>query len=261
MHRSVDRWAVKALNMGLMLVLCFPLRCLVAQESHRTHTAWDYGNARGPSHWGDLDPAFETCKNGHSQSPVDIQKAQKADLPLIQFKYQRSPLHIVDNGHTIMINYAAGSFILVGDQRYELKQFHFHHPSEESIHGEVYPMEAHLVHVDAKGNLAVVAIILKEGGRNTAIEALWNNLPKQKAKEESHDIWINATDLLPDDRGYYTFSGSLTTPPCTENVTWFVLKKLVGVSTEEIQRFASIYRNDVRPTQPLHGRRVLESKQ
>ena len=231
-----------------------------AQEPPREHT-WDYGEAHGPTHWGDLKPEFAACKNGHRQSPVDIRNPQKADLPPIQFDYKPSPLHIIDNGHTIMINYVPGSFMSVGEKKYALKQFHFHRPSEEKINGKGYEMVVHLVHEDQDRNLAVVAVLLERGDDNPLVHELWNDLPKEKEKEEVlNGVRINVGELLPADRGYYTYSGSLTTPPCSENVTWFVLKHPVTVSTAEIEQFSKLYRHDARPTQPLSDRMVLETK-
>lgn len=242
---------------GVLLAWCL---CLPAAAQQEHHAPWDYGKGRGPNHWGDLDPSFSECKFGHQQSPINIETAHIADLPSIGFDYQPSWLHIVDNGHTIMVNYEPGSFLLVGQNRYELKQFHFHHPSEETIGGRRYEMEVHFVHTDSKGHTAVLAVLVKEGANNAWLDTLWNNLPKQKEREEARNVSINAADLLPYDRSYYTFSGSLTTPPCTENVTWFVLKHPATASPQEIRRFSAIYRNDARPTQPLHERLVLESK-
>jgi carbonic anhydrase len=170
-------------------------------------------------------------------------------------------LDIIDNGHTIMINYAPGSFIHVGNKQYELKQFHFHRPSEEEINGKRYDMVVHLVHVAQDGSVAVVAVLLQEGENNPLIHELWNDLPKERDKDQRLDnIQINAAILLPADHGYYTFSGSLTTPPCTENVTWYVLKNPVTVSAAEIEAFSKLYRHDARPTQPLYGRVVQESR-
>ena len=139
----------------------------VQQEHHPEHT-WDYGESKGPSHWGELEPEFAPCKNGHRQSPIDIRNPQKADLPSIQFDYKPSSLHIIDNGHTVMINYGPGSFITVGGKKYALKQFHFHRPSEETIDGKAYEMVVHLVHADQQGNLAVVAVLLQKGEDNSS---------------------------------------------------------------------------------------------
>jgi carbonic anhydrase len=231
-----------------------------AQEHHPQH-AWDYGDALGPSHWGDLKPEFATCKNGHHQSPIDIRDTQKADLPPIHFAYRPSPLHIIDNGHTIMVNYSPGSGISIGDKKYELKQFHFHRPSEEKINGKGFDMTVHLVHADGDGKLAVVAVLLQQGQDSPLVRELWNDLPKEKENEEFFDnVQIDISQILPPDRGYYTFTGSLTTPPCSENVTWYVLKQPTTVSAEEVQRFSQLYRDDARPTQPLYDRIVLESQ-
>jgi carbonic anhydrase len=243
-------------------VLCtFVLAVSCAAQEHPSQHAWDYGEAHGPSHWGDLNPEFVTCKNGHRQSPVDIRNPKQADLPPIHFEYKPSPLHIIDNGHTIMVNYSPGSYISVGDKKYALKQFHFHRPSEEKVNGKRFDMTAHLVHADEDGNLVVVVVLLEEGEDNPLVHELWNYLPREKEKEEVlNGVQIDIGKLLPVDRGYYTLPGSLTTPPCSENVTWFVLKHPMTVSTTEIERFSQLYRDNARPTQPLYDRVVLESR-
>jgi carbonic anhydrase len=250
-------------NYALPAIICcslVPVATNAAQEHHPEHT-WDYGQSLGPSHWGELKPEFALCKNGHRQSPIDIRNPKKTDRSPIQFDYKPTPLHIIDNGHTIMINYGPGSFLSVGGEKYALKQFHFHRPSEETIDGKGYEMVVHLVHANVEDKLAVVAVLLQKGEDNPLVRELWNDLPKEKEKEESLDsVQIDVAGLLPADRGYYTFSGSLTTPPCTEDVTWFVLKHPVTVSAAEIEQFSKLYRHDARPTQPLYGRVVLESQ-
>jgi len=248
------RWLVKLAPLTLALTVA-----LIAQDHHAAH--WSYDGNQGPSHWSELSPEFALCASGHHQSPIDIRKPQKADLPALRFDYKPSPLHIIDNGHTIMINYSPGSSIRVGDKRYELKQFHFHRPSEERIDGKVYEMSLHLVHADEQGNLAVIAVLLQRGADNALIDELWSDVPQEKEHEENLDkVQINAKALLPADLGYYTFPGSLTTPPCSENVTWFVLKQPVTVSAAEIQRFEKLYRHNARPIEPAYDRVVLETK-
>jgi carbonic anhydrase len=243
------------------LVLAGAWTSLAPAHDHKGGHDWGYGGAEGPSHWGDLKPEFAPCKKGHRQSPVDISNTRKTDLPTLQFDYMPSALHIIDNGHTIMINYAPGSFFRVGDKQYQLKQFHFHRPSEEMIHGKHSEMVVHMVHSDQEGHLAVVAVLLEIGADNPLVHELWNDLPKEKEKEDVLDnVQVDLTLLLPADRSYYTFSGSLTTPPCSEDVTWFVLKHPVTVTAAEIEQFGKLYRHDARPTQPLYGRVVLESK-
>ena len=208
----------------------------------------------GPAEWGELDPAFATCQLGKLQSPIDIRGAKAADLPAIKFDYKPSPLKVIDNGHTIQVNYAPGSSIDVGGTRYELVQFHFHKPSEEKIDGKAHAMVAHLVHKGADGKLAVVAVLLDEGGTNPTIDTIWKNLPKEKGKEVAVNATVDAATLLPADHGYYTFQGSLTTPPCSEDVRWFVLKTPLKIAGSEITAFGKIYPMNARPTQPLNGR-------
>lgn len=210
---------------------------------------------------GELSAEFGECRNGHHQSPIDIRNAQKADLPAIQFDYKPSPLDIVDNGHTIEIICSPGSFITVGGKKYELKQFHFHRPSEERIDGKAAEMSLHLVHADEQGKVVVVAVLLKKGEENALMRELWKDMPKEKGKEEhDNNVQVDVTKLLPADRGYYTFSGSLTTPPCTEDVTWYVMKEQVTVSAAEIEQFSKLYRHNARPVQPLYDRVVMESR-
>lgn len=229
-------------------------------QEHAGHH-WGYEGSEGPDHWAQLDKSFSACQQGHHQSPIDIRTSKTADLPAIQFAYLPTPLHVVNNGHTIQANYAPGSFITVGDKRYQLIQFHFHHPSEERINGKGFAMVAHLVHKAADGALAVVAVLLEPGAANPMLASIWQHLPAHEGPEEKLDnLQIDVTGLLPQDRAYYTFTGSLTTPPCTENVTWFVLKTPVRISQRQADSFGKIYPRDARPSQPLYGREVLKSK-
>src|SRR5215467_14661514 len=183
-----------------------------AQQHAGAH--WTYAGKDGPDHWGELDKAFSACQAGHHQSPIDIRGAKPSDLPPIQFAYQRAPLHIVNNGHSIQVNYAPGSFITVGDKKYQLTQFHFHHPSEERINGKGFEMVAHLVHTEPNGALAVVAVLLNPGPANPVVTTLWQHLLTHEGPEQKlDDVQIDVSGLLPQDRSYYTFSGLLTTPP------------------------------------------------
>jgi len=230
-------------------------------HSAEEHHEWDYGAKHGPRHWGKLKPDFASCGIGKEQSPIDIRHPVRTKLDPIQFDYHATPLHIIDNGHTIQVNYGAGSAIAIGDKRYELVQFHFHKPSEERIDGKGFPMVAHLVHKNAEGKLAVVAVLLKEGGANPLVETLWSNLPAEKEKERGEEkISIDAAQLLPKNRAYYTFPGSLTTPPCSEGVTWFVLVHPSELSAGQVARFGKIYNGNARPVQALNGRTVKVSQ-
>lgn len=168
---------------------------------------------------------------------------------------------VIDNGHTIQVNYAPGSWLDVGGARYELVQFHFHKPSEEKVDGRSRAMVAHLVHKNAAGKLAVVAVFLDGGGANAMIDSIWKNLPKEKLSQVLiPGATVDATALLPKNHGYYTFQGSLTTPPCSEEVTWLVLKTPVKIASAEIEQFGKIYPMNARPTQPLNDRLIQVTK-
>jgi len=218
---------------------------------------WTYKGHGGPAEWGAIDTAFASCQLGKLQSPIDIRGAKPAKLPPMKFNYQPSALSIIDNGHTIQVNYAPGSFIVVGGVRWELVQFHFHHPSEEKIDGKAHEMVAHLVHKNAEGKLAVVAVLLDKGGASELVDTLWKNIPHEKGKEVAvASTSIDVTSLLPENRDYFTFQGSLTTPPCSEGVTWFVLKAPVKIADGEVAAFAKVYPLNARPVQPLNGRAI-----
>jgi len=178
----------------------------------------------------------------------------------LTFDYKATTLNIIDNGHTIQVNVAPGSTLSVGDKSYSLKQFHFHHPSEEHVNGKGFPLVAHLVHQDSEGHLAVVAILFEEGQANTLVNSLWSNIPANKGKaEDVPSVSVQALDLLPVERSYFTYPGSLTTPPCSEGVIWYVLKSHPTVSTQQIATFSTIYPLNARPIQPRNGRSILES--
>lgn len=243
----------------LSFLLCAALLPAAAlAEDKPAH--WSYDGASGPQHWSSLEQDFATCKLGHNQSPIDIRKTSKAKLPPLEFAYQPSPLKILDNGHTIQLNYAAGSSVTIDGKRYDLLQFHFHKPSEEKINGRSYPMVAHLVHKNEEGKLAVVAVLFRKGAENPLVQTLWDALPQEKGQaQDVAGASIDIGKLLPASHGYYNFAGSLTTPPCSEEVNWFVLKTPVEMSDAQLKRFAQVYKHNARPTQPLNGRTVQES--
>ena len=229
-------------------------------------TPWSYTGTTGAEHWGDLDPEYAACKTGREQSPIDIRSAEKADLPVLRFEYRSAPLrYLINNGYTIRVNYhdapGQGSFLMVGDKRYHLTQLHFHRPSEEYVHGKPYDMVAHFMHAAGDGTLAGVAVLLRAGGANATVQQIWDHMPRTKGNEQSIDgVEVNPSGLLPRDLSYYTYAGSLTAPPCTEGVTWFVLKTPVDLSAAQIRAFAELYPHDVRPLQPLNGRTAKESR-
>jgi carbonic anhydrase len=229
-------------------------------------TRWSYEGATGAEHWGDLDPDYAACKVGKEQSPIDIRNAEKAQLPALRFEYKSGPLkYLINNGYTIRVNYhdspGSGNFLILGGKRYHLTQFHFHRPSEEYIQGQPFDMEVHLMHETSDGKVAGVTVLLKAGSANATIQQIWEHMPKIEGKEEEiAGVEVNPSGLLPHAAGYYTYVGSLTAPPCSEGVTWFVLKTPVGISAEQINAFAKLYPRDVRPLQPLNGRVVQESQ-
>ena len=231
-----------------------------ADDSHGAH--WSYTGATGPEHWASEDPAFAACGSGKHQSPVDIESAESEELPPIEFAYRPIPLTVTDTGHSFQVNAPAGSGgITVGGERYELVQFHFHRPSEERIHGKRDSMVAHLVHKNAKGELAVVAVLIHQGGTNAFLKPVFDDFPpKGKPEQSVSGATLNLEEFLPQKRGYYTFDGSLTTPPCSEHVRWFVLKSPVEASAEQVRQFAARYPNDARPTQPLNDRQVVQTR-
>ena len=230
----------------------------LAQE-HAAH--WSYSGAHGPDHWGAEDPAFATCGTGTRQSPIDVETATVAALPPIEFSYRAFPLTVTDTHHTFQVNVPQGSGgITVGSDHYELVQFHFHHPSEERIHGKRYAMVAHLVHKNDQGELAVVAVLIHQGDANDALKPIFDNFPAEGTESKVAGTNLDPMQLLPAKRGYYTFEGSLTTPPCTEHVHWFVLKDPVHASAAQVGQFATRYPNNARPTQPLNARNVEETR-
>jgi carbonic anhydrase len=229
-------------------------------------TQWSYEGTRGPDHWSELDPAYTPCNIGKEQSPIDIQHTSKLDLPALHFEYRNGPLkYLINNGYTIRVNYhdnaGRGNFLIVGDKRYHLTQFHFHRPSEEYIDGRPFHMVVHLMHEAADGEVVGVAVLLQAGAPNSTVHQIWEHMPPNKGNEqEVPGVEVNPAGLLPNDFGYYTYKGSLTAPPCTEGVTWIVLKAPITVSQGQIEAFAKLYPHDVRPVQPLNGRIVQESE-
>jgi carbonic anhydrase len=220
---------------------------------------WDYTGNGGPEAWARLKPEFAKCASGSRQSPIDIRDGIKVELEPVQFDYRPSAFRVIDNGHTVQVNVTPGNTIEVMGRRFELQQFHFHRPSEERIEGKPFDMVAHLVHKDGEGRLAVVAVLLERGSAQPVVQTIWNNLPLEKGDEVSARGTLNAADLLPAMRGYYTYMGSLTTPPCSEGVLWMVMKNPVPISADQLAIFARLYPMNARPVQAASGRLIKES--
>jgi carbonic anhydrase len=240
------------------------LLCVTAFATAQTGAPWDYEGKRGALAWGKLDPAYKSCSEGHEQSPIDIHGAHlnKALQP-IEFHYIGGPVTLEHNGHTIIVHVDPGSYIIAGGVRYDLVQLDFHHPAEEAVKGKLTDMDIHLLHKSADGKLAVVAIRLAEDRStppNAVLAALWPHLPTKTGDTEKVTEIVNPGGLLPPDRGYWTYVGSLTAPPCTEDVRWFVLEQEVTLSRDQLQAFAALFKVNSRPLQDPHGRRIEASE-
>ena len=230
-----------------------------AGDGHGAAPHWDYRGEGGPQAWGGLRPEFSTCATGTRQSPIDIRDGIGVDLEPVQFDYRASSFRVIDNGHTIQVNIGSGNTIQAMGRRYELLQFHFHRPSEERIDGRQFDMVAHLVHKDPEGRLAVVAVLLDRGSMQPLIQTVWNNLPLEKGEEVGARAVIDLNHLLPADRRYYTYMGSLTTPPCSEGVLWMVMREPVQMALSQIDIFARLYPMNARPIQSAAGRLIKQS--
>jgi carbonic anhydrase len=249
----------------LMRALVCAVTLCVSVEAHAAEGAaphWSYSGETGPEHWGFEDPSFAICGMGKHQSPINIERAVVKDLPELKFDYKDTALKVTDTGHSFQVNAESGSGgFTVGDEHYDFVQVHFHEPSEERVHGKHYSMVAHIVHKNAKGELAVVAVLIRAGKTNEFLKPIFDNFPaKGSAETDVAGKTVNMGKFLPEHHGYYTFDGSLTTPPCSENVRWFVLKTPVQASEGQLKEFKARYRHDNRPTQPLNGRVIEETK-
>lgn len=230
-------------------------------ENHQTH--WSYEGKTGSEHWGELDPTFSACVNGTEQSPINIEISQinpNKVLDKIDINYQPTKFTLMNNGHTIQANFKAeNNSIILDGTTYNLVQFHFHTPSEHQFNGKNFDMELHLVHKNDTGNLAVLGIMIKEGKENKALSNIWANLPE---KETEKDIELNTTvnlpSLLPNDQKSFIYNGSLTTPPCTEEVKWIVLEQPIDMDREQIDAFQKIFSDNHRSAQPLNDREVTK---
>ena len=234
---------------------------------------WSYEGEAAPQNWGKIDPNFIMCAIGKNQSPIDLSGLIEAQLEPLKLNYsavaaeirnhghvsQVGGADILNNGHTVQINYLPGSTITVDGRAFELKQFHFHSPSENRIGGKSFPLEAHLVHADKTGNLAVIAVMFAEGAPNAFLATLWDKLPANKGDKAALPAGLNAMQLLPVSKNYYRFNGSLTTPPCTEGVRWLVMKSPLSVSQAQVEQFSkAIGHSNNRPVQAVNARPLLK---
>ena len=247
--QSTASWACVA---GAALLLGGSLGATAAEKTHH----WGYAAENGPSHWSKMTSKFRTCGSGHQQSPIDLPTKTSIGAPRLTFNYETGPASVVNNGHTIQVNVAQGSSVKIGNRSFRLVQFHFHTPSENTVDGLHFPMETHFVHADDEGNLAVVAVLVKAG-----VKGLVDTLPKPMkagSKANTNGV-INPLSLIPSDRRHYTFKGSLTTPPCSEGVTWIVMKRPATADIATISQMKAILGANNRPVKPHNGRRIWAS--
>ncbi|KOR29838.1 hypothetical protein TI03_01255 [Achromatium sp. WMS1] len=244
----------------LMAVAVFVFGC--NEKGGKGHGAvhWGYSGEEGPEHWGDLSTDFVVCKTGKNQTPIDITAMVEAELPPLVINYQANGgKEVLNNGHAIQVNYDPGSSIKVDGKDFELLQFHFHSPSENTINGKYFPMEAHFVHKDKDGNLAVLALMYEEGAENPELQKAWATMPTEAGSKSQPTATISAKALLPGNTDYYRFNGSLTTPPCSEGVRWLMLKAPSHASTQQIEAFKHVmHHNNNRPVQPTNARVILK---
>ena len=227
------------------------------KDESKTH--WSYDGKDGPENWAKLSPEFATCDTGRNQSPINIEDTIHAAIKSLKSIQKFPAKEIFNNGHTIQINFKEGNMLAIDNAAFQMKQVHFHAPSENTIHGKSFPLEAHFVHADAKGNLAVIGVMFTEGKANPALTKLWEQLPKEEGKPTALKNRVIPSELIPESKVYFRFSGSLTTPPCTEGVRWLIMKNPLTASKEQLEAFKhSINHDNNRPVQALNGRVIIE---
>ena len=248
--------ALAALALGLAAVAAAPA---FAQTAPAPTANWSYFGKTGPLVWGKLDPAYRACSQGHEQSPIDIRGAHlnKALQP-IEFHYIAGPITLVNDGRTIVAHVDPGSYIEANGVRYKLVELDFHHPGEEAVKGRLSDMDVQLLHRSADGKLAVLEVRLMEdaGNPNAVLSALWPRLPRSGGASERVTEMVSPGGLLPADRGYWTYTGSLTAPPCTEGVRWYVFEQELSLSRDQLRAFAALFPMNTRGVQEAHGRRI-----
>ena len=226
-------------------------------QAHKVH--WAYEGKQGADNWAKLSPEFATCETGRNQSPINIENTMRASLKPLKGIQKFPAKDIVNNGHTVQANFKQGNMLVLDSAPYQMKQVHFHAPSENTINGKSYPLEAHFVHADSKGNLTVIGVMFKEGEANPGLEKLWSQLPDKEGAPVSLKSRVIPSELIPENRAYYRFSGSLTTPPCSEGVRWLLMKTPMTASKAQIEAFErAVKHHNNRPVQALNGRVIVE---
>lgn len=219
---------------------------------------WGYAGEAGPDHWGEMSEDFAACGTGHMQSPVDLGGAEISGHFGVQASYRPGVLTVLNNGHTVQVNFSEGSILTSGINRYKLVQMHFHTPSEETVYGIPYPMAVHFVHVDHAGNLAVLGVLFEEGVHNPELDKVIRAAPRyEQGPRPVNGVTFDPARLLPAGLAVWRYEGSLTTPPCTEGVRWHVATHRAAASAGQIAAIHAIIGDNARPVQPLHGRLLV----
>ena len=233
---------------------------LTSSYAHEHSKHWGYEGDVAPSHWSSLNEKFSLCSNGKMQSPINIVPTLDKDLKPLELNYTTSSSTVINNGHTVQVNIKSGSTLTTNNTTYELKQFHFHTPSENNINGNSYPLEAHFVHASKDGKLAVVAVMFKEGEENKVLNKIWSKFPLTLNKKTNFTLTSNdINNLMPKNKDYYKFEGSLTTPPCTQGVSWNVYKNTVTISKEQVSKFFKVFNHtNNRPIQNTNNRNITK---
>lgn len=241
----------------------FAMLLIITSSQANEHKVkhWGYTADVAPSHWSELNEKFKICSEGKSQSPIDIVASSDIDLPTLALDYKSKSENVIDNGHTVQVNIVKGSTFSIEKDQYELKQFHFHTPSENNINHKSFPLEAHFVHATKEGKLAVIAVMFEEAKEsNAVISKIWSKFPLKEG--EKTELTLSTEEiqaLIPSNKDYYKFTGSLTTPPCSEEVKWHVMKKPLTISKEQVKQFFDIYGHaNNRPIQETHKRKIEE---
>ena len=245
-------------NTMISIFVIVIIALLLSDSKEKEYAHWGYDEDLGPKNWAELDERFAICEQGLNQSPINITSPIDAQLSPLLFQGDAKATTFVNNGHTLQVNFANGSYLTINNKKYSLKQIHFHTPSENQIDGKSYPMEAHLVHADSYNNLAVVSVMFEESEDNIVLNKLLRNLPEENDETQMIKSEVFGYEILPSLREYYTFNGSLTTPPCTEGVRWIVLKTPVEISKSQLEDFKNVMPKNNRPIQDINARYILD---
>jgi carbonic anhydrase len=233
-----------------------------------SHSVFTYDeSATGPDRWGEIDPHNTACSAGNEQSPIDITPRRLQPVPWLsgfQTKYKPTKARVINTGYTFQVNYDPGSRLILQEREYDLLQFHFHTPSEHLVNGKPADMELHLVHrlVGTTSTLAVVGLLISAGSESPLLAKFWERMPPNKetnqGKESATGVTLDVTEVLPANREFWMYGGSLTTPPCSQDVTWILLKEGIQASRAQIAKFSAAYGKNARPVQPLKERFIFE---